>query len=166
MKSQESACEWLQLSESELREVAGSSGQSRKEISLCRPFRWVSSDFGRSRTLTMKNSACTGQDVELYDIEDVLNPRLPRSTPSAYSRRGHNMMRAADTAGWRATAGRHHFATSIRATSHKHARIVWTNNGTGLDGVPYSCGFTLPLRATRSLDPMCAAPRSTECCTA
>jgi hypothetical protein len=24
----------------------------------------------------------------LYDIEDVPNPRLPRSTPSAYSRRG------------------------------------------------------------------------------
>ena len=36
----------------------------------------------------MKEPACPGQDVGLYDIEDVPNPRLPRSTPSAYSRRG------------------------------------------------------------------------------
>ena len=36
----------------------------------------------------MSNTVSTGEDVELYDIEDVPNPRLPRSTPSAYSRRG------------------------------------------------------------------------------
>ena len=138
MKSRESACECLQLSESELREVAASSGQSQKEISLSRPFRWVSSDFSRSRTLTTKNSACTGQDVGLYDIEDLLNPRLPRSTPSAYSRGSNDRTRPTDTAGWRATVDRHHFASSMRATRHKHARIVWTDNGTRLDGVPYS----------------------------
>jgi len=73
----------------------------------------------------MKEPACTGQDVGLYDIEDVLNPRLPRSTPLAYSRRTNDtMIRATDTAWWRATAGRQQFATSIRATRHKHARIV------------------------------------------
>jgi hypothetical protein len=33
--------------------------------------------FSRLRALAAKNSACTGQDVELYDIEDVPNPRLP-----------------------------------------------------------------------------------------
>ena len=46
----------------------------------------------------MKNPGCAGQDVGLYDIEDVLNPRLPCSTPSAYSQRANDMMRATDTA--------------------------------------------------------------------
>jgi hypothetical protein len=115
----------VKLCGTDLHRIAISGGQSRRVLFCCSQSHRVAARFGGLRPLAMRNPACPGQDVGLYDIEDVLNPRVPRSTPSAYSRRTNDtMIRATDTAWWRATAARHQFATSIRATRHKHARIV------------------------------------------
>ena len=78
----------MKLCGTDLHRIAISRGQSRRAL-FCRPqSQRVATRFSRLHALAMKNAARPGQDVGLYDIEDVLNPRLPRSTPSAYSRRG------------------------------------------------------------------------------
>jgi len=81
----ESRRHWLKLRETESRRIAIGRSQSRGGIFCCRKSQGVAPCFSGLHAVAVKDPACTGQDVELYDIEDVPNPRLPRSTPSAYS---------------------------------------------------------------------------------
>ncbi len=72
------------LPSKKLREIGNFSPGSPKGIGQC-----VTLSAKRVTALVSMGPHLLGppQDVGLYDIEDVLNPRLPRSTPSAYSQR-------------------------------------------------------------------------------
>jgi hypothetical protein len=60
--------------------------------------------------------------------------------------------------GWRPPAFRRRSPLRSRAIYLRHVENARADNGTSLDGVPYSWSFTPRLRTTRSLDRTCAAP--------
>jgi hypothetical protein len=115
----------LRFNETELHRVSPSCTKSQTVSPSCRSLQCIAARFSCSQWSAGSPSACTGQDVGLYDIEDVLNPRVPRSTPSAYSRRDDEIMIATETAGWRVMAACHDCVTSVCARRRKYARIVW-----------------------------------------
>ena len=60
--------------------------------------------------------------------------------------------------GWRPPAFRRRSPLRSRAIYLRHVENAGADNGTSLDGVPYSWSFTPRLRTTRSPDRTCAAP--------